>query len=88
LSVASPVRGCWIRNSIGEVASLLRLDVGQELTVPGFTKEVASVEVALAPRFFSGLGELPVVISEADAASDGLVLLGSLVVTEPIVCEA
>ena len=46
------------------------------------------MEVAFAPGFFGGLDELPVVEAGAEAAGDGLELLGAVVVAEAIVGEA
>jgi drug/metabolite transporter (DMT)-like permease len=53
--------------------------------VAGGAEEVAGVEVAFAPGFFGGLSQLPVVETRAQAAGDGLVLLGAVVVAEAVV---
>ena len=46
------------------------------------------MEVALPPRFLGALRELPIVEARAEAAGNGLVLLGAFIVTEAIVCKA
>lgn len=46
------------------------------------------MEVAFAPGFLGGLDELPVVEAGAEAAGDGLELLGAVVVAEAIVGKA
>ena len=61
---------------------------GEELLVAGGAEEVAGVEVAFAPGFFGGLGELPVVEAGSEAGGDGLGVLGAVVVSESVVGEA
>ena len=46
------------------------------------------MEVAFAPGFGGGLGELPVVEAGAEAGSDGLGLSGSVVVAQAVVGQA
>ena len=46
------------------------------------------MDFALAPGFLGGLRELPVVEARTEAASDGLRVLGALVVAEAVVGKA
>ena len=52
-------------------------DFRQQLGVAGFAEEVAHVEVAFAPGFVGGLGELPVVEARTEPAGHGLGVPGA-----------
>ena len=61
---------------------------GEEQGVVVGAEEVAGVQVAFAPGLVRAPGKLPVVEAGAEAAGDGLRVLGALVVTEAVVGEA
>ena len=61
---------------------------GEEQGVVVGAEEVAGVQVAFAPGLVRAPGKLPVVEAGAEAAGDGLRVVGALVVAEAVIGEA
>ena len=78
-----------VRRSEGVIAVGAALDhFSEEQGVVVSAEEVAGVQVAFAPGLVRTLGKLPVVEAGAEAAGDGLRVVGALVVAEAVIGEA